>query len=145
MANSGIIWIDQTFDFCVKLLIDVANIMGITYEEINVWIFCVIWPILSLIMFAEILRLRLKISIHNDSRKYWIMLIIISFLLNFFLIGYFLLIMVTGIVDQFSSSDPAMKIFFNIDFWELLLLLTFCLFLPIINMRLIYENYSINR
>ena len=69
-ANSGINWIDQTFDFCVKLLINVANILGITYEEINVWIFCVIWPILSLIMFAEILRLRLKISIRNDSRKY---------------------------------------------------------------------------
>ena len=69
-ANSGIKWIDETFNFCVKLLFDVANTMGITYEEINVWIFCVIWPILSLIMFAEILRLRLKISIHNDSRKY---------------------------------------------------------------------------
>ena len=69
-ANSGIKWIDETFNFCVKLLFDVANTMGITYEEINVWIFCVIWPILSLIMFAEILRLRLKISIHNDSTKY---------------------------------------------------------------------------
>ena len=69
-ANSGIKWIDETFNFCVKLLFDVANTMGITYEEINVWIFCVIWPILSLIMFAEILRLRLKISIRNDSRKY---------------------------------------------------------------------------
>ena len=69
-ANSGIKWIDETFNFCVKLLFDVANTMGITYEEINVWIFCVIWPILSLIMFAEILRLRLKISLHNDSRKY---------------------------------------------------------------------------
>ena len=53
--------------------------------------------------------------------------------------------MVTGIFDQLSSSDPATKIFFNIDFWELLLLITFCLFLPIINMRLIYENYSFNR
>lgn len=69
-ANSGIKWIDETFNFCVKLLFDVANTMGITYEEINVWIFCVIWPILSLIMFAEILRLRLKISIRNDSRNY---------------------------------------------------------------------------
>ena len=35
-ANSGIKWIDQTFDFCVQLLIDVAHIFGITYEEINV-------------------------------------------------------------------------------------------------------------
>ena len=61
-ANSGIEWIDYTFDYCVKLLFDIAHIMGITYEEINVWIFCVIWLILSLIMFAEIIRLRLKIS-----------------------------------------------------------------------------------
>jgi hypothetical protein len=69
-ANSGINWIDQTFDFCVKLLIDVADIMGITYEEINVWIFCVIWPILTLIMFGEILRLRLKINSENKDRYY---------------------------------------------------------------------------
>ncbi len=73
------------------------------------------------------------------------MLIIISFLLNFFLICYFLVFMVAGIIDEFSSSDPAIKIFFNTDLLELFLLLTFCLFLPIINMRLIYENYSFNR
>ena len=69
-ANSGINWIDKTFDFCVKLLFDVADIIGISYEEINVWIFCVIWPILTLIMFAEILRLRLKINIKNENRYY---------------------------------------------------------------------------
>ena len=61
-ANSDIKWIDETFDFCVKLLFDVADLMNITYEEINVWIFCLIWPILTLIMVAEILRLRLKIN-----------------------------------------------------------------------------------
>ena len=69
-ANSGIKWIDETFDVCVKLLFDVADIIGISYEEINVWIFCVIWPILTLIMFAEILRLRLKISTKNEKRYY---------------------------------------------------------------------------
>jgi hypothetical protein len=65
MANSGIPWIDQIFNFCVYLLYDVAKILGITYEEINVWIFCVIWPVASLILFAEVIRLRLKIT----SRK----------------------------------------------------------------------------
>ena len=70
MANSGIIWVDEIFNFCVKLLLNVADMIGITYEEINVWLFCVIWPILSLIMFAEIVRLRLKINIRNDSRKF---------------------------------------------------------------------------
>ena len=60
MANSGIEWIDTIFNFCVRLLYDMANILGISYEEINVWLFCVIWPILSLVLFAEVIRLRIK-------------------------------------------------------------------------------------
>ena len=60
MANSGIEWIDTIFNFCVLLLYDVANILGISYEEINVWLFCVIWPFLSLVLFAEVMRLRIK-------------------------------------------------------------------------------------
>ena len=60
MANSGITWIDEIFNFCVYLLYDLANMFGISYEEINVWIFCIIWPIASLILFAEVIRLRLK-------------------------------------------------------------------------------------
>ncbi len=62
MANSGIEWIDNTFNFCVILLYNIGSLFGITYEEINVWIFVVIWPLISLIMFAEIIRLRLKIN-----------------------------------------------------------------------------------
>lgn len=61
MANSGIDWIDQTFNFCVRLLIDLANLFGITYEEINVWLFCVFWPLASLLLFAEVIRLRIKL------------------------------------------------------------------------------------
>ena len=60
MANSGIYWIDVVYDFCVILLIDTARFLGITYEEINVWFFVVIWPLVSLILFAEVIRLRLK-------------------------------------------------------------------------------------
>ena len=60
MANSGIYWIDAVFDYCVKLLIDAASFLGITYEEINVWLFVVIWPLLSLVLFAEVIRLRIK-------------------------------------------------------------------------------------
>ena len=60
MANSGIYWIDVIYNFCVQLLIDSAKFLGISYEEINVWLFCVIWPLLSLVLFAEVVRLRLK-------------------------------------------------------------------------------------
>ena len=62
MANSGIEWIDITFNFCVRLLYDIGGLLGITYEEINVWLFVVIWPIASLVLFAEVIRLRLKLS-----------------------------------------------------------------------------------
>ena len=68
MANSGIIWIDETFNFCVKLLYEIGGILGITYEEINVWLFCIIWPFLTLIMFGEILRLRLKLKNNSNGK-----------------------------------------------------------------------------
>ena len=45
MANTGIYWIDITFDWCVKFLYMVANLLGITYEEINIWLFLIIGPI----------------------------------------------------------------------------------------------------
>ena len=61
-ANSGVKWIDLTFEYCVQLLFDVAAILEISYEEINGWIFYVIWPLSSLIMLAEIIRLRIKIN-----------------------------------------------------------------------------------
>ena len=45
MANSGIYWIDITFDWSVNLLYKVAVLLGISYEEINVWLFVIIGPI----------------------------------------------------------------------------------------------------
>ena len=62
MANSGILWIDKTFDWCVLLLIEVASLMGITYEEINVWLFVIILPLMLMasLTFNVLLFLRLK-------------------------------------------------------------------------------------
>ncbi len=48
-ANSGIVWIDITFDWCVLFLIKTANQLGITYEEINVWLFVILLPLVLLI------------------------------------------------------------------------------------------------
>ena len=69
MANSGIYWIDITFDYCVRLLYQVAGMMGITYEEINVWLFVIILPIIMLFSFTLnlyfILRLNQKNKIND--------------------------------------------------------------------------------
>ena len=45
MANSGIYWIDITFDWSVNLLYKVAALLGISYEEINIWLFAIIGPL----------------------------------------------------------------------------------------------------
>lgn len=57
MANSGIEWVDIVFNWCVRLLDDWATFFGITYEEINIWVFIVIWPIVTLAMAAWIVLL----------------------------------------------------------------------------------------
>ena len=53
---------DQIFDWCVNVLIYWANIVVITYKEINVWVFVIIWPILTTVLVAVIIRQRQRIQ-----------------------------------------------------------------------------------
>ena len=46
---------DQIFDWCVTVLIYWAGILGITYKEINVWVFIIIWPMLTVLLVMIIL------------------------------------------------------------------------------------------
>jgi hypothetical protein len=39
---------DSIFDWCVDVLIYWAGILGITYKEINVWVFVIVWPIVTI-------------------------------------------------------------------------------------------------
>ena len=66
MANSGILWIDVTFDWCVRLLYSVAGLLGITYEEINVWLFVILLPILLLVSLC--LNIWLIITLMNKTK-----------------------------------------------------------------------------
>lgn len=43
---------DAIFDWCVAVLIYYAGVFGITYKEINVWVFVIIWPIFTLALIA---------------------------------------------------------------------------------------------
>lgn len=59
--RSGIGWIDALFDLCVRILIWLANLFGVSYNEINIWIFCVIWPIVTVILVGLVVGQRIKI------------------------------------------------------------------------------------
>ena len=51
MGESGVGWVDAIFRLCVYILVDLSEIIGISYEAINIWIFVIIQPLLILIFF----------------------------------------------------------------------------------------------
>jgi len=65
MGESGVGWVDAIFRVCVYILVDLSEIIGISYEAINIWIFVIIQPLLILIFFILWRKKRRKI---NDYR-----------------------------------------------------------------------------
>jgi len=53
---------DAIFDWCVAVLVYFANVFGITYKEINVWVFVIIWPILTLALMALLVIQQIRIQ-----------------------------------------------------------------------------------
>ena len=50
--------VNSIFDWCVRVLVYWAGILGITYKAINVWVFVIIWPMLTIILTAIIIKQR---------------------------------------------------------------------------------------
>ena len=67
---------DNIFQWCVDLLLWLAAMTGTTYKEINVIIFCVIWPLLTLglvalclVQWAQIRRLRRLALLEREGAR----------------------------------------------------------------------------
>ena len=54
--------INAYFSWCVQLLYDISSETGIASEELNVWVFVVIHPIITLILACWVFRLRRQIK-----------------------------------------------------------------------------------
>jgi len=52
---------DIIFGVCVVLLQDLAAATNMTYREVNVWIFCVIWPIVTIWLIVRLIQKRNQI------------------------------------------------------------------------------------
>ena len=55
-------WIDAVFNACVEGLLTLAAKLGVSYNAINVWIFCILWPLLTLILISIVLSQRRRIA-----------------------------------------------------------------------------------
>jgi hypothetical protein len=54
-------FIDMVFNWCVDLLSAAASRLGISYNEINVWVFCVVWPLLTIALVGAVIAQRRRI------------------------------------------------------------------------------------
>jgi hypothetical protein len=59
--------IDRIFSLCVKSLLITADMVGTSYNAVNVWLFCVIGPLIFILMTGYIWHLRVKISYYKAS------------------------------------------------------------------------------
>ena len=55
--------IDFIFRQCVRLLECTARKLGTTYNAINVWIFCVIWPAITIGLIIAVIVLWRKVAV----------------------------------------------------------------------------------
>lgn len=51
MGESGVNWIDTVFKICVYILVDLADLIGISYEALNIWVFVIMQPLLIILLF----------------------------------------------------------------------------------------------
>jgi hypothetical protein len=61
--------VDGLFGFCVDFLYSLAAVLGISYQAINIWIFCILWPLLTLGLVAVIIRQRRRIRSLEEEAK----------------------------------------------------------------------------
>lgn len=61
--------INAYFSWCVQLLYDISAGIGISYEALNVWVFVVIHPIITVILAWWVLRLRRQIKGPSKGRR----------------------------------------------------------------------------
>ena len=59
---------DKIFNWCVDILVNFAELLGLTYNEINVYIFIMITPLIFLIMLAIIITQQIKIKNLNKQK-----------------------------------------------------------------------------
>ena len=51
----------EVFNWCVQFLTWLGNLLGMSYQAINVWIFCILWPAFTLLLIVIVLHQRRKI------------------------------------------------------------------------------------
>ena len=61
VTRSGNPAIDTVFDLCVRILLWLADLFGVSYNTINIWIFCILWPLFTIALIGLVIWQYMKI------------------------------------------------------------------------------------
>lgn len=61
---------DNFFDLCVRFLIWLAHVSGLTYKEINVWLFVIIHPAITLVLLVLYINMISKVRKLKNKLNY---------------------------------------------------------------------------
>jgi hypothetical protein len=57
-----LVMIDRIFDLCVVFLVWLSQVTGTTYKQINVIVFCILWPIFTLALVLVVVLQQARIA-----------------------------------------------------------------------------------
>ena len=60
---------DQIFDACVRILMGLASLTGLSYEAVNVLIFVILLPLGLIGLVARTVWLERQLSAHGEARQ----------------------------------------------------------------------------
>jgi len=61
--------VNESYVYCTDFVINLANLTGTSYYEVNFFLFCVLYPFLLLLLPTIALYLKLKLHrIHNTNK-----------------------------------------------------------------------------
>jgi len=55
--------IREIFVYCADFIINTANVLDISYYEVNALLFVIIWPLLTVILFVAVIFQRFRIRV----------------------------------------------------------------------------------
>ena len=60
--------IREIFVYCADFIINTANLLDISYYEVNALLFVIIWPVLTIGLFVAVLKQRIQIKLLKNKR-----------------------------------------------------------------------------
>ncbi len=58
----------ELYVYCTDFIINLANLAHLSYYEVNVLIFCIAWPLTTMLLLVNFLRMKMKLKKRHQMK-----------------------------------------------------------------------------